>query len=207
MSEPDFAARLYAQFGRPQGLLGWIAGKLMAARSGNRIRNRWTVELLDIRPDDRVLEVGYGPGLGVEAALAKAPRGLVVGFDHSCVMHGQARRRNQRAVELGGLLLRTGGLEDAPGLGLTFDRAFCVNVAQFWPDPDAAITSLRSLLKPGGRLALTYQPAGRGANASDADRFAAEARPRLERAGLSDIRVERLADLKPTPAVCVLATA
>ncbi|HXQ15883.1 MAG TPA: class I SAM-dependent methyltransferase [Caulobacteraceae bacterium] len=207
MSEPDLAARLFAQFGRPQGFLGWVAGKLMASRSGNRIRNRWTVDLLDIGAGDRVLEVGYGPGLGVQAALSKVTRGLVVGFDHSCVMHGQARRRNQRAVELGGLLLRTGSLEDAPALGLTFDRAFCVNVAQFWPDPDVALAVLKSLLKPGGRLALTYQPAGRRPQASDADRFATEAWPRLERAGFSDIKVERLTDLKPMPAVCLLATA
>jgi SAM-dependent methyltransferase len=203
----DAVARFYGQFGKPAGFLGWIAGQLMASRSGNVKRNRWTVDLLDIQPTDRVLEIGYGPGLGVQAAVAKATRGLVVGFDHSCVMHGQARARNERAVQLGGLLLRTGGLEEVGALGMIYDKAFCVNVAQFWPEPDTALRLLKSALKPGGRLALTLQPAGRGAKAADADRFADEAGDRLKRAGFADLRVEWLKDLKPTPAVCLLASA
>ncbi|MDQ0463247.1 SAM-dependent methyltransferase [Caulobacter ginsengisoli] len=200
-------ADFYAQFGRPVGFPGWLAGKLMASREGNKRRNAWTVDLLDIQPTDLVLEIGYGPGLGVEWAVAKVTNGLVVGFDHSDVMHGQARRRNQRAIELGHLLLRTGPLEAAAELGLRFDKAFCCNVAQFWPDPNAALAQFKALLKPGGRLAITYQPAGHGAKPADADRFAERWRGLLHAGGFRDVQVERLADLKPRPAVCLLAYA
>src|SRR6266498_1250124 len=52
---------LVRQFGKPSGLLGTIAGLIMRARPSNRERNVRTLVLLDIRPEDHVLEVGFGP--------------------------------------------------------------------------------------------------------------------------------------------------
>ena len=60
---------LYDQFREPRGPLGVLAGRIMSKRSSNRERSAWTVDLLDVQPDDRILELGYGPGLGLEAAL------------------------------------------------------------------------------------------------------------------------------------------
>ena len=58
-------AAVRAQFGRPTGFWGCAAGLLMAHRSSNRRRNAWAVSLLDVRSDDRVLEIGLGPAVGV----------------------------------------------------------------------------------------------------------------------------------------------
>ncbi len=57
--------RLVAQFRQPRGLPGQLAGLVMAMRPSNRARNRWTVELLDLQPGDRLLEIGFGPGLAI----------------------------------------------------------------------------------------------------------------------------------------------
>ena len=54
-----------AQFGRPTGLGGYAAGLLMAHRTSNRRRSARAVSLLDVRPEDRMLEIGLGPGVGV----------------------------------------------------------------------------------------------------------------------------------------------
>jgi hypothetical protein len=54
-----------AQFGRPTGFWGRAVGLLMAHRPSNRRRNARAVSLLDVRPEDRVLEIGLGPGVGV----------------------------------------------------------------------------------------------------------------------------------------------
>ncbi len=48
------------QFRQPHGRLGRLAGQVMAA--ANAGMNRFTVELLDVQPDDRILEIGFGPG-------------------------------------------------------------------------------------------------------------------------------------------------
>jgi hypothetical protein len=56
-------------------LLGRAAGLLMAHRSSNHKRNAWAVSLLEVRPDDRVLEIGFVPGLAVRelSRIAHAP--------------------------------------------------------------------------------------------------------------------------------------
>ena len=70
MSSP-IARHLGDQFRRPRGPLGRVAGRIMAQRSSNVERSRWTVERLELNTDARVLELGYGPGLGIEAALQR----------------------------------------------------------------------------------------------------------------------------------------
>ena len=93
-----------AQFHQPTGAVGHVAGWIMGRRSSNVARNRWAVQLLDVQPADRVIELGCGPGVAI-AALAtratRATRGLVVGVDHSQVMIRQARRRNRAACQSG----------------------------------------------------------------------------------------------------------
>ena len=90
-----------SQFRRPRGVLGRVAGTIMAKRISNRQRNIWTVSLLDVEPHHRVLEVGFGPGVNIAFLAEKARQGLVIGIDHSPVMLEQASQRNAAAIEAG----------------------------------------------------------------------------------------------------------
>jgi hypothetical protein len=66
--------RIVGQFHRPRGPVGHLVGWTMARRSSNRERNIWAVSLLDVQPDDRVLELGFGPGIAIrEAARLGGP--------------------------------------------------------------------------------------------------------------------------------------
>jgi len=56
---PRLLRPLFEQFGRPSGLLGRLAGRIMAKADAD---DRWVTDLLEVRPDDRVLDVGCGPG-------------------------------------------------------------------------------------------------------------------------------------------------
>ncbi|MDN4594565.1 hypothetical protein [Polycladomyces subterraneus] len=58
-----FIDKFSEQFRKPGGFWGHVVGMLMAATTGSR--NEWTLSLLDIRPEDRILEIGYGPGVGI----------------------------------------------------------------------------------------------------------------------------------------------
>ena len=68
---------IYSQFGRPRGIVGRLVGMILAYE--NRERNEWAVGLLDLKPDDRVLEIGFGPGLAIEQMASIVTRGLVAG--------------------------------------------------------------------------------------------------------------------------------
>ena len=94
-------SRIVAQFGQPTGIVGRLVGLVMARRPSNRERNRRTIELLQIRDGDRVLEIGFGPGLAIEMAARLARSGKVVGVDHSDVMLRQASHRNRAAIAAG----------------------------------------------------------------------------------------------------------
>ena len=194
---------LVGQFHRPHGLGGRAAGWVMAHRGSNRERNLWAAELLDVQPEDRVLELGFGPGIAIEAMARRATRGVVVGVDHSEVMVRQATRRSAAAVRAGRVDLRLGNAEDLPAFDAPFDKILAVNSLMFWEDPVARLEELRDLLRPGGRIAIAHQPRGPGSTDETTACAARELAAHFAAAGFSDARVETL-PLKPVAVVCVL---
>jgi SAM-dependent methyltransferase len=195
--------KVVGQFHRPHGLGGRAAGWVMAHRGSNRQRNVWAVGLLDVQPDDRVLEIGFGPGIAIGEIARRATRGLVCGIDHSEVMVRQATRRNAAAVREGRIDLRLGSAEDVPDFGARFDKILAVNSLMFWDEPVERLEELRRLLRPGGRIAIALQPRGPGATDETAERAGRDILEQLAAAGFSDVRVQTL-KLQPTAVVCVL---
>src|ERR671919_442682 len=198
-------AAIVSQFVRPRGFWGLLAGWEMALRPSNRRRNAWAVDLLDVRPTDRVVEIGFGPGLAIRELSRRAHQGRVVGLDHSKEMLKQVGKRNARAVRAGLVDLRLGSAEQLPDFEEPFDRILAVNNMGMWPDPDRVLKDLRRITSSGGRIAIVSQPRGPGANAETTQRLGREAAERFRRAGFVDIRSETLA-LSP-PVVCVLGKA
>lgn len=195
------------QFRKPSGLLGALAGWIMARRGSNVERNRWTVSLLDIRQGDRVLELGFGPGLGVAlAAEMVGPTGRVVGIDHSPVMLAQAERRNRALIEEGRVALRLCSLDQIGQLPGPFDKVFSSNVLQFETDKAAVVRSILQMMRPGSKMATTFQPRMRNATAADARKFASNLVGLLKDAGFVGIQTHTL-PLPSVPAVCVIAHA
>jgi SAM-dependent methyltransferase len=192
---------LVRQFGHPRGIGGRLVGWSMGRRPSNVQRSRWAVDLLDLAPDDRLLEIGCGPGVAIAAAAERAAH--VVGVDVAAVMIGQARGRNRRAVRAGRVELHVASATDLPTLDAPFDKALAVNTVGHWDDPAAGLVAVRNALRPGGVLAVVSQPRCPGATAEHSREAAAELQRMLDTAGFGASRVETL-DLDP-PAVCVLA--
>src|SRR5258706_13702521 len=94
----------------------------MAIRSASRRRNAWVITLLDVAPTDSVLEIGFGPGIAIREAAARATEGLVCGVDHSEVMLRQARRRNAGAIRAGRVDLRLATADRLPNFDAQFDK-------------------------------------------------------------------------------------
>jgi ubiquinone/menaquinone biosynthesis C-methylase UbiE len=176
----------------------------MATRGSNVERNRWLVDLLQLERSHRVLELGPGPGVALAAASSIVVDGEIVGVDHSTTMIAQATRRNRPAVQAGRVQLREGSAEDLPADLGRFDRVYSMNVWQFWSDQEAVIAGLAEHhLRPGGILAVGYQPRSQGATAADTDAAGRCLVDQLGGAGLVEVRAHQL-DLDLVPAVAVL---
>jgi SAM-dependent methyltransferase len=188
----------------PQGTAGSVTGWVFAHRPSNRQRNRWVVSRLDVQPADKILEIGFGPGIAI-AELVRAGAGHVYGIDHSAVMLRQASRRNAEAVRAGRVTLVRTSIDQLPAtLDGPFDAIITVNSLGFWPEPAEQLAELRRRLAPGGRLAIASQPRCVGATADTSRKAAEEVENLLRSAGFTQMRTETL--LLNPPVICVLAT-
>lgn len=194
------------QFRRPSGFLGHLAGWVMSRRTSNRHRGRWTVGLLELQPGDRVLEIGCGPGLALQACLETHPDVSVVGLDHSEMMIRKAARRNAAAVRVGRLHLVTGSMAFLPLMGKYFTKCLMNNVVQFLPDRVDSLARIAAVLEPDAVIAITFQPRNPGAQAEDGRAFAEGVAEDLRTAGFENPVFHEL-ELRPVPAFSVLAKA
>jgi SAM-dependent methyltransferase len=133
-------------FGHPAGLLGRLGGWVMAR--GNAATEHRVVDLARLEPDETVLVVGPGPGIGLDAASRLA--GEVIGVEPSAEMRLLCLERCGDHVELrDGSAARTGSADDSVDVVLT------VNNVGFWEDRPASFAELFRILRPGGRLLLS----------------------------------------------------
>jgi SAM-dependent methyltransferase len=177
---------------RPRSAAGRVTAWEMAHRPSNRQRSAWAVSLLEVRPTDWVLEIGFGPGVAI-AHLVRAGAGHVSGIDHSGVMLRQAAKRNAAAIRAGRVTLVRASVEQIPpALAGPFDAVLAVNSLGFWPEPARQLAELRRRLAPDGRIAVVSQPRCPGASADTSRRAARETADLLEAAGFTHLRTEFL---------------
>ena len=103
----------------------------------------------DVRPGDRVLDVGCGCGNTTRLACRAAPEGWALGVDLSPPMIAKAALRAEEAG-LGNVRHQLGdaGLEPFEQVDLVLSQLGVM----FFDDPVAAFANLRRALAPGGRL-------------------------------------------------------
>lgn len=116
----------------------------------------WAVEVLDVGPADRLLEIGCGTGVALGLVGDRLRAGHITGIDRSAKAIAAAERRNSRHLQSGRVRLVHTALTDASFAGQVFDKVFAVNVNVFWLAPARELRLIRGLLAPAGRLLLFY---------------------------------------------------
>ena len=152
-----FARMIARQLSLPAGISGRIAGRVM--NSLNQEMNMATVEHMHIESQHTSLDIGFGGGVTLELMTDLASRGRVCGIEISRTMLSHARRRFSRLINEERLDLARGAIEAVPHEDELFDSVCTVNTVYFWQDPSKAIQETHRVLKPGGRLVLSFRPA------------------------------------------------
>lgn len=148
----------------PRGPLGPLVGRVMAR--GNAAQQREVLGFLGLRPGERVLEIGYGPGVLVALVVSQTQAAVVAGADPSPAMRRQAGRGAGRAAGAGRearVELRCGPAERLPFADAAFDVVVAVNNCQGWRDPRSGLREARRVMRPGGLLVVAlHSPAAPG---------------------------------------------
>jgi SAM-dependent methyltransferase len=171
----------------PAGRLGTFGGRLM--RLLNRSQQRELMTLLGPLAGKDVLEVGHGPGVLLGLLIRTARH--VIGVDPSLEMRALAIRAHSSAIAAGRLDVRAG---DAGATGLpdaAVDVVVAVNNVAIWPDLDAGVAELHRVLRPGGRLVLSWHGGERPSRATRGLVLPEERLQRIEdalRARFPDVR-------------------
>jgi ubiquinone/menaquinone biosynthesis C-methylase UbiE len=140
---------------RPIGPLGHLLGHTMAW--SHLPLTRWTISHMDVRPSDRILDLGCGGGKAIQLLSRLVPDGFVAGLDHSKAMVAQSRQRNAAAVARGKVEVSLGTVDAIPHRDSTFDKVSAIETFYYWPDPVAGLREARRVLSPGGTMVVALE--------------------------------------------------
>ena len=105
------------------------------------------IAMLDLDPDDRVLDVGCGTGFATEGLLAETEH--VYGLDQS---PHQLERAFEKFGRRGTVQFTLGDAERLPYADDTFDVVWSSGSIEYWPNPVDALVEFRRVTRPGGQV-------------------------------------------------------
>lgn len=137
-----------SQFKKPTGLLGIFTSNLMV--KNNRKNYDRLIKDLDIQQHDKLLEIGYGPGIGIRMLSEICSTCTIHGIDFSNLMYKRASKYNKQYIDAGRVQLQHGDFLKVPVAHNDYDKIFCLNVVYFWDELRTPFEKVFSLLKNGG---------------------------------------------------------
>lgn len=147
---------LAEQARQPSGWLGKNILKPMFV-SGNAALNQLIFELLDVKPKQKLLEIGFGPGVLINQLCEHEPHCKIIGLDFSPMMVRQASLLNKRYIKSYQLALIGGNSDCIPVEYDSFDSVFCANTLYFWQPPEQHINEIFRVLKSGGKFVMGFR--------------------------------------------------
>ncbi|WP_022666152.1 class I SAM-dependent methyltransferase [Desulfospira joergensenii] len=147
----NFSKFFSRQARKPSGLFGRLISSQIFEK-GNAELNDLMFEALGRCDDERILEIGFGPGKLIQEIADRSDPAMIEGIDFSKPMLDIAAKKNRIHIQNGKVRLHLGDFDTAPFDGKGFDKIFTVNTVYFWKNPESTVSRISGLLRPGGRI-------------------------------------------------------
>jgi len=122
-------------------------------------RIKWALELLDVQPNDNVLEIGCGSGIAAQRILESLTGyGSYYGVDKSDAAMRAAFKRVHDREQPHRAIIRRGEFDARNHEPQIFDRVLAVNCNAFWTDDGEAVRGVRRLTLRDSVFVQVYQP-------------------------------------------------
>jgi ubiquinone/menaquinone biosynthesis C-methylase UbiE len=164
-----------------------------------------TLDLMDLQPGDRVLDLGCGTGWASRRMARVATEGEVVGLD---VADEMLRRAERASTDFNNVRYVWGSAENIPAPDNQFTKVLSVESFYYYADQGRALDELRRVLAPGGKLFILinlYKDNHYSLRWVQELKVAVQALSEAEylsllaRHGFKDVAAQRIPDRTPTP--------
>lgn len=150
---PDELSR---QLMKPDGEVGLEVAKALNETNQSLYDLAWG--MLDIKPKENILEIGFGNGKHFQRYFDTEPEVAVTGVDFSTDMCGEAERYNTGLIQDKKLSLYCSETLSMPLPDQSFNWIIGLNIIYFLNPPARHLRELYRVLKPGGHLLIGYRP-------------------------------------------------
>ncbi|MBW1891065.1 MAG: methyltransferase domain-containing protein [Deltaproteobacteria bacterium] len=134
MKMMNFSKYFSEQARRPSGFFGRIIMPIIFDR-GNAFLNSFVYDVIGIKPDDRILEIGCGTGSLIKEMAEKLENGFIEGIDFSSQMVMIAKRKNRKHIARRAVNITVDHFDDHSFKKNIFTKACSVNTIYFWEKP------------------------------------------------------------------------
>lgn len=143
--------QLERQLSCPDGDVGIEVGKQMHASNIGMTIN--TIEFLNIKAHNKILEIGHGNGEHIPKLIEQYPTINYSGLELSKAMFNAA---NNNAGNYNSVKLFHYNGDEIPFPSESFDLIYSVNTIYFWKEPQRFFMEIYRCLKQGASLVLTF---------------------------------------------------
>jgi ubiquinone/menaquinone biosynthesis C-methylase UbiE len=152
----NFLKYFSEQARKPSGLFGRIVMPIIFDR-GNSLLNRFVYDLMVIKPDDQILEIGCGTGSLIKMMAEKIENGFIEGIDFSSEMVTIPKRKNKKHNARGKVDITEDHFDDHSCTRKSFSKACSVNTIYFWKKPEHVVKKVMNLMPPGGMFVVAFE--------------------------------------------------
>ena len=140
----------------PSGFLGqWVLPKIFDL--SNLDQDKTTLQLLDIKDNLKLLDVGCGTGHLLQTLSTSVNSIDMTGIDNSKVMLSVAQKRHADSIRSGRVSIRKASWANLEFADNTFDRINASNVVYFWERPLDILNNLYRVTKKGGLIVISLR--------------------------------------------------